>query len=118
MVQLPPSDMQTERSGGFQFHRWNSVYLCKVFNYIRGIQGPFYQTIGSHSQYGSTEGAIFSPDGSKLHIVNIEMEVDLFDFDRCTGELSNLVHFHAPQPTLCNPCGILPKQSFLICQYG
>ena len=36
---------------------------------------------------------VFSPDGSKMARYNPCDDVRLFDFDRCTGELSNPVHF-------------------------
>lgn len=101
------------RDWWLQFHRWNSSTFVRYLITSGGIQGPFYQTIGSHSQYGSTGGAIFSPDGSKFVHSNIEMEVDLFDFDRCTGELSNLVHFHAPQPTYAIHAEFSPNNRFL-----
>lgn len=35
--------------------------------------------------------AVFSPDGSKYAIINNDNTAELYDFDRCTGELSNPV---------------------------
>jgi Secretion system C-terminal sorting domain len=36
--------------------------------------------------------SVFSPDGTKFVTYSIVSDVQIFDFDRCTGLLSNLVH--------------------------
>jgi hypothetical protein len=52
------------------------------------LEGPFYQQIGrniySWLGYGQ---ACFSPDGTKY--ARFEDDLDIYDFDRCTGELCN-----------------------------
>jgi hypothetical protein len=53
-----------------------------------GIQGPFVYGIGSISNSNILRTK-FSPDGSKLLIINWAGLVELFDFDRCTGSPSN-----------------------------
>jgi hypothetical protein len=40
----------------------------------------------------STGEACFSPDGSKYARYTISTDVQIFDFDRCSGELSNPLH--------------------------
>ncbi len=58
-----------------------------------GIEGPFYQNIGPTYDENFDTGwgqMIFSQDGSKL-LFPRQSELDIFDFDRCTGELSNLI---------------------------
>lgn len=61
------------------------------FEYLvtpNGIEGPFWNSIGLN-QEGYYEGEIcFSPQGNKLAMVN-GFSVEVFDFDRCTGALSN-----------------------------
>ncbi|MBK7390309.1 MAG: hypothetical protein IPI23_14915 [Bacteroidetes bacterium] len=47
--------------------------------------------IGSHVLWDFGGQAIFSPDGSKYALVTQNLLVDIFDFDRCTGSLSNHV---------------------------
>ena len=55
-----------------------------------GIDGPFDQIIGSGANSNKAFGQlIFSRDGSKLGLVSPNATIDLFDFDRCTGNLSN-----------------------------
>jgi hypothetical protein len=49
------------------------------------------QQIGSHILWDYGGQAMFSPDGSKYALVTQYLLVDIFDFDRCTGALSNHV---------------------------
>lgn len=53
-----------------------------------GIQGPNIYALGSLSNSNILR-QIFSPDGSKLMILNYAGLIELFDFDRCTGIPSN-----------------------------
>ena len=46
-------------------------------------------TCGGHGMGGLSGSACFSPDGSKYVYVSLQQGISLFDFDRCTGELSN-----------------------------
>jgi hypothetical protein len=66
-----------------------------------GIHGPTEQQTGKlWSPENYIGQACFSPDGSKYAIVNIINGVHLFDFDRCTGLLSNFVHIDLSQDTV------------------
>jgi hypothetical protein len=56
-----------------------------------GFEGPFYQSIGS-VQIGSVPCASFSPNGDRLAYTGYQTGLDVFDFDRCTGILSNWQH--------------------------
>ncbi|MBK8499185.1 MAG: hypothetical protein IPL52_10275 [Flavobacteriales bacterium] len=65
-----------------------------------GVHGPFYQSIGSIST-GSNPPAAFSMQGDRLATAPFAQGLDLFDFDRCTGVLSNWQHaFIATSPTV------------------
>ncbi len=58
-----------------------------------GIEGPFYQNIGPAYDEDFDTGwgqMVFSQDGGKL-LFPRQSELNIFDFDRCTGELSNLI---------------------------
>ncbi len=46
-------------------------------------------TCGGQAMGGLSGAASFSPDGSKYVYVSLQQGISLFDFDRCTGELSN-----------------------------
>ena len=57
------------------------------------IAGPFYQQIGaSMHEDDKPSQAVFSPDGSKFARFDTYNDLDIFDFDRCTGLLSNNQH--------------------------
>jgi hypothetical protein len=56
-----------------------------------GFEGPFYQSIGT-VQIGSVPCASFSSSGDKLAYAGYQTGLDVFDFDRCTGILSNWQH--------------------------
>jgi PKD domain len=51
------------------------------------------QSIGTPVLIDGIANFTFSPDGSKLARYNPKDDLRLFDFDRCTGLLSNPVHF-------------------------
>ena len=54
------------------------------------ILGPFEQFIGSGNNPEKFFGQmIFSKDGSKLGVVSRNASIDIYDFDRCTGDLFN-----------------------------
>lgn len=58
----------------------------------QGVEGPFVQQAGAEwNDYYWSGQAIFSPDGSKYIRVNPFNGIHIFDFDRCSGELSNPV---------------------------
>jgi hypothetical protein len=58
-----------------------------------GIVGPFEQSIGDTAQLGGngSGGSVFSPDGTKYVKYDIKSNIQIFDFDRCTGILSNYI---------------------------
>src|SRR5690606_3618654 len=57
-----------------------------------GIQGPYQQQIGVSR--GLTGGqVVFSPDGSRFAYYYADHGLDIMDFDRCSGLMSNPVHF-------------------------
>ncbi len=67
-----------------------------------GIQGPIVQSLGS---LGSTNGGgiSFSHSGNKIFFVNWRGLIELYDFDRCSGVITNPVNIRqentaAPYP--------------------
>jgi hypothetical protein len=94
----------------------NNIFY-KFFVDTNGIQGPFTDTIGS--VLGNALGVgqmIFSPKGDKLICVDASGVIDLFDFDRCTGQISNYVELgNAPYNSLSGPygCSFSPNNKVL-----
>ncbi len=74
----------------------NNNYLRYLID-INGIHGPYLQSIGSVLDNENAFGfspLIFGIDCSKsAQLLDYNTAVELFDFNRCTGELSNLVFF-------------------------
>jgi hypothetical protein len=68
----------------------NQYYLYLIDS--SGINGPFIQSIGSSFPQFAAHGQMkLSPDGKKLVIVSSFGLINLFDFDRCTGIISNWI---------------------------
>ncbi len=83
-----------------------------------GINNPIPITIGN--DYGGTLGGygqmIFSPDGNKLFCAGMSGIMDLFDFNRCTGVISNYREIGIPPYNLQDGyygCSISPNNKVL-----
>ncbi len=75
-----------------------------------GISLPIVQNVGSVNSL-NTGRYSFSPDGSKIAFINYWGLFELYDFDRCTGLVSNPLTIH-PEPTA------LPIRSFWSCEFS
>ena len=69
-------------------HRVNTNRFFKFLLTPYGFTGPFIQNIGSIRPDDAGQ-AKFSPDGNKFAYFFYNTGLDVFDFDRCTGMLSN-----------------------------
>lgn len=71
-----------------------------------GVQGPFEQYIGEPIDYYTSWGEmLFSPDGSKLAITGYNF-VEIFDFDRCSGELNTFAFIDNFDPIVFDAYGL------------
>ncbi|MBP9084428.1 MAG: hypothetical protein KBH11_15215, partial [Bacteroidia bacterium] len=75
-----------------------------------GITMMPIQSIGSVNHTNSGRYT-FSPDGSKLVYINLIGLMEIYDFDRCTGTISNPVTLH-PEPTTA------PYGRFWSCEFS
>ena len=68
-------------------------YSNKYYNILLSSDGIKVkeQVIGTPTWSGAGGEMVFSPDGSKLARFNAQDDLRIFDFNRCTGELSNPV---------------------------
>jgi hypothetical protein len=76
------------------FHEKSNGTFVKYLIINDIITGPYYQTIGSvySSSFGGDMGEMeVSQYGDKIVATNLWGMIDLYDFDRCTGELSNWI---------------------------
>jgi WD40 repeat protein len=58
---------------------------------------PDMTCAGITSQFGGDGPCCFSPDGNKFAIINYLYGIVLYDFDRCTGTLSNPYSYPIPE---------------------
>ncbi len=54
-----------------------------------GLDGPFFQNIGTSLNHLGAGQALFSPDGNKYAYFWYQDGLEVLDFDRCSGQFSN-----------------------------
>ncbi|MBI5540759.1 MAG: hypothetical protein HY951_11910 [Bacteroidia bacterium] len=94
------------------FHQRNTDVFVKYLILNDVILGPFTQVIGSAytSSFGGDMGEmVASADGDKIVATNLWGVIDLFDFDRCTGTLSNWVDLGYNHFINYSGCAFSPK---------
>lgn len=72
-----------------------------------GLEGPFMRSypaatelpLGSIYTFGGPTQAVFTPDGTKYCRVNRQYGIEIFNFDRCTGEFEILKKLPLPPLT-------------------
>ncbi len=87
------------------------------------LEGPFYQQIGRNIYSWPGFGqACFSPNGTKY--ARVEDDLDLYDFDRCTGEFCNHRYvqidgfFEQPNDIGFGGCAFSPNSRFVYISQG
>ncbi|HMT30033.1 MAG TPA: hypothetical protein PKD91_12215, partial [Bacteroidia bacterium] len=87
------------------FKRWdfNNNTLYKYLITPSGISNTITQNIGTSTANGFAKMK-FSPEGNKMALLTLTGLFELYDFDRCTGLLSN-------------PYTVFPEQSFPYSHY-
>lgn len=109
-------------------HKYNSDRFYRFLISPEGVSEPQSQHIGQvtkpYFKYGNekvdndnSSQAFFSADGSKYAFVTTDFSVYLFDFDRCTGQLSNFRKdsIGCVDQNLCstNGCSFSPNSRYL-----
>ncbi len=92
--------------------QFTSVYYRMLIT-ASGVQGPFQQSIGMirHRDVGQV---CFSPNGDKFaYYYGLEDDLEIFDFDRCTGLLSNPVHIAIEDYNQMGGVAFSPSGQFL-----
>lgn len=78
---------------------------------------PGYTCTGNVISYGRVASTCFSPDGSKFIYLSIYGGVNIYDFDRCSGTLSNTLYVPIPvfgdSTWIGNGVSISPNNRFL-----
>lgn len=77
-----------------------------------GLSGPFTQHAGTYRQYDAGQ-VCFSPDGKKFAYFSVVTEMDILDFDRCTGMFSNLTHIAINDTAFGRGVAFSPNSQYL-----
>ena len=76
------------------------------------------QTFPIPLQASYSGGSAFTPDGTKYCHIDAQFGIQLFDFDRCTGELSNFRYLSMPYEAPIGDIVISPNSRFLYALTG
>ncbi|MDQ3050362.1 MAG: hypothetical protein M3Q95_05705, partial [Bacteroidota bacterium] len=84
-------------------HRFNSNLYYKFLISPIGVSTSITQNIGTIRSLADIGKVAFSPDGNKFAYFNAfyttSATLDIYDFDRCTGDFSNPLSISIPQST-------------------
>ncbi|MBS1764794.1 MAG: T9SS type A sorting domain-containing protein [Bacteroidetes bacterium] len=94
-------------------HRANSNMFYKLLITPNVILGPYSQNIGTVRTPDAGQ-AKFSPDGTKYAYYFFTQGLDIFDFNRCTGQLSNVQSdYQLPNVPVNVGCEFSPNSNVL-----
>jgi hypothetical protein len=98
------------------FHK---AYSTTYYTYLitpNGIDGPYSQSIGIIRENDLGQ-AVFSPDGTHFACYNLRnsypSHLEVFNFDRCTGLLSNAVHIAINDSSTAVGVAFSPNSKYL-----
>ncbi len=94
-------------------HRAHSDLFFEYLISPSGILGPYFQNIGSVLNEGGAGQVCFSPDGKKYARYFPDDDIDLFDFDRCTGILNNWIHIPIHDSSFAGGISFSPSSRYL-----
>lgn len=100
-------------------HQEQSANYLSYLISTSGISGPFVQSTGTYLNYKRTWGQLkFSNDGTKMCVVGKTAVCDLFEYDRCTGLISNWTYlgdtlYETPDEEGYYGCSFSPNNNLL-----
>jgi hypothetical protein len=86
-------------------HKYLNKYYISLVT-PDGVRPPLVQFIGDSNNQSCCGWTMFSPNGEKYFRCTPHDGVKIFDFDRCTGELSNPVRIDSLQTASSGPSGL------------
>ena len=102
-------------------HGYGNADFYKYLITPLGISEPLVQTIGpAFDGFFDAGQMIFSPSGNRLAVANITGELTLYDFDRCSGGLSNSIELGDTSLTSIGwyyGCSFSPNSNLLYASY-
>jgi hypothetical protein len=94
-------------------HQNNSDLFFKFLITPQGISGPYLQNIGSIEKPSGPGQTCFSPNGKKFARYTPLDDIDIYDFDRCSGILSNYVHIPINDGAFCGGLAFSNNSKYL-----
>ncbi len=99
----------------------DSNYIITILLTPSGFGNPIYQSFTNKiSELGTVAHPVFSPDGNKFACATgkpagsgYDNNVNVFDFDRCTGLFSNHQRIHNPDSSFAIGCAFSPNSKYL-----
>ncbi len=93
-------------------HQFHSGNMYKFLVTPSGISGPFIQDLVTWRDVGVCQ-SVFSQQGSKYVYYEPFEDLDIWDFDRCTGDFSNLIHIDINDSALAAGAAFSPSGRYL-----
>ncbi|MEP7264400.1 MAG: T9SS type A sorting domain-containing protein [Bacteroidota bacterium] len=93
-------------------HRAFSTTYYKFLLTPAGLTGPYMQDIGSNRSFDAGQ-VCFSPDGNKFAYFSVVTDLDILDFDRCSGTFSNFTHIAINDSGTGRGVAFSPNSEFL-----
>ncbi|HRH62859.1 MAG TPA: T9SS type A sorting domain-containing protein [Bacteroidia bacterium] len=95
-------------------HKFVTGGIYKLLVTPQGISSPTLQTIAQ--PYDTVRGvsqSVYSPDGTKYALYDPYSYLEIFDFDRCSGNFSNPLYLDLNDNTACGGIAFSPNSRFL-----
>ena len=93
-------------------HQFHSSNMYKFLITPSGIQGPWVDDLITWRDIGGGQ-ALFSPQGDKFAYYEPYEDLDIWDFDRCSGTFSNLVHIDINDSAVAAGAAFSPSGRYL-----
>ncbi len=106
------------RDWWFITQRDQTGILLKFLIDSGGVHGPWYQEFPIPKLIAYDGGSLFTPDGTKYCHIDPTFGIQVFDFDRCTGELSNFRYIDMPYEAPIGDVVISPNSRFMYVMTG
>ena len=91
------------------------LYTGKIFKFLvtpAGISGPTIEDL-LLPRLNVVGQFVFSPQGTKFAYYDPESDLSIGDFDRCTGTMSNVIHFSINDSATAGGLAFSPNERYL-----
>lgn len=93
-------------------HKRTSTLMYKWLVTSTGIQGPWIDDLITYRTVTQSQN-LFSQDGSKYACYDAYTDLDIWDFDRCSGVFSNQIHIAVNDSAVATGAAFSPSGRFL-----